>query len=273
MRLTKLFSFAAAIVLFTTSIILSQVDSSQFSPPNNNDSINVQVYHSNNAQVLQIDSSKIKYTKNNIEDTLSAVPTLTEITNLFNLANEGKRDPAIVANEISVKGDNAIPALQMFLFSQSRQKEDTVKSEHSISRKLYAINTLNIIGSVKAEEIIIEAAENFPDKEIRGLALKTLSTSYYIKAINDSTQPNPEILHALFQKVDDTTYVKYCDDQIKEIAREGIKNWTGIKYGKLSNSAINNNKIISMKSYNEKWWQSNSSNIVWNQDAKRFERK
>ena len=102
MRLLKLFSLAAAFIIFPTSIIFSQTDSSNVSLP--------------------IDSSGVKAVVQSV-DSLSSTPTVSEVNNLFLLAAKGQRDPFRIVSLVASKGDNAIPALEEFLF----QPVDTTK--------------------------------------------------------------------------------------------------------------------------------------------------
>jgi hypothetical protein len=59
-----------------------------------------------------------------------------------------------------------------------------------------------------------------------------------------------------------------------EIARTGIKNWTGKDYGNIlpDSLRIKEEKKLGMtiKEYREEMWQKNMDNIYWNKSDNRF---
>ncbi len=261
MRLLKLFTLAAAFILFPISIIFSQTDSSKVTLP--------------------IDSSGVKADVQSV-DSLSSTPTVSEINNLFLLATKGQRDPFRIVSLVASKGDNAIPALEEFLF----QPVDTTKDSTAITKihpnKQYAIYTLDAIASQNAEELLKTVVLTHPDIDVKGLALKTLAYNVYyrIKNNNSSSQsllPDKDLIHVLLQNADDTNYVNSCNETIGKISREGINNWTGEDYGDLpknqENVKIAGNQEINIMQYREQWWQNNNSKINWNKNTNKFEEK
>lgn len=264
MRVTNLFSIAAALVLLTTTIIFSQSDTSDTSLP--------------------VDSSGIKAAVQSM-DVLSSTPTVNEISNLYLLATKGERDPFRIVSLVASKGDNAIPALDGFLFQTNPSTQNATPGIIQVlPNKQYALYALDAIGTLKAEQLLMKVAQSNLDNDIRGLALKTLSYNIYFRTKNDETsknssglKPDKELLHVLLQNADDTTYAPNLNETIGKIAREGINNWTGEDYGDLPKTPVKikafNNQEMNIKDYREQWWKNNNSKISWNKNTDHFEMK
>lgn len=262
----KLFNTFFTIILFLTqtNFIIAQTDSSNFQVIDELD--NSKIETSNFA--LEIDSSKINEPEY-ITDKVSQIPSLEEVNNLFFLAEQGERDPAIVTNEISQRMDNAIPSLKQFFLKTTEEMHNTSNKKKMYAKGKYGVYVLGAIGTQKARELMSDIALTHPDKEVRGLAVNILARNFYSKVESDSLEPDKELLHVLLKSADDTTYVKVCENRIGDIAREGIKNWTGEDYGN-AHKKNNRNPGTNFNSYNEQWWQNNSIKVKWNRSAKRF---
>lgn len=206
---------------------------------------------------------------------ISDIPTSEELNSEFLLATKGKHDPYEVMSKVVSKKDNAIEALDNFLFSQSQLQKpgDTVKIDEP--NKQYAIYSLMGIASPKAIQVLYKAAVTHPDKEVKALALRMFAWNMYYKAQNDQNEPDKKILHLLINNADDTTYCSSIRKRIGEISREGIKNWTGEDYGELplEHEMVkldDKTPAISIESYREDWWQKNNLKISWNRDTQHF---
>jgi hypothetical protein len=220
------------------------------------------------------DSTKVQ------KDTISENPTINEINNLFQLATNGRRDPFRIIALVSSRKDNSVPGLNAFLFTDNMKiKDSTVKIT---ANKQYAVYALDAIGSAAAEELLINAAGSHPDINIRGLALNTVACNFYYRLKNNnmsagsnSLTPDKEIVHIMLENADDPTPVPCRNEALGKIAREGIKNWTGLDYGDLPNQKNLNvnsmNASLSMKAYREQWWQNNNSKLNWNSNTGHFE--
>jgi hypothetical protein len=254
-------------------LLYGQIDSLQFKNQANNDTVSIHL--NQNTADIPIDSSKIKNTEY-FKDPISAAPSVGEINSLFYLADQGKRDPFIVANEIAEKMDNAIPGLKTFLLKSIEEKNDSTKTKKLYSNGLYAVIVLDKIGTITAKNLLREIASTYSDKEVRGLAVKTLACNLYNQASSDSLEPDKEVLHVLLQNAEDTTYISYCGNKIGKLAKEGIRNWTGNDYDNLLNGNLTARKTkaaINNSKYNEQWWQNNSDRISWDVNLKQFKRK
>jgi len=252
------------ILLAQAGFILAQTDSSYFKATLVPDNDKIETGNI----AVEIDSGSIKYIECDM-DLISEIPSVGEINDLFFLAEQGKRDPFIVATEISARMDNAIPSLQAFLIKSAEQLSDTLNKKKMYADGKYAVYVLDAISSQKAKALLSEIALTHPDKEVRGLAIKALAWNSYNKVEGDSLEPDKELIHVLLKSADDTTYVKECDNRIGNIAREGIKNWTGEDYGNAPKKN-NENSRSNFTSYNEQWWQNNSIKVKWNRSTKRF---
>lgn len=229
---------------------------------------------------------------NDNEIVLSDEPTAKELAELFCRTAAGEIDPFESLRKVIDWGDKAVNGLAEFLYSESnclniavtdseytnwespseRKSQTTFIHGKKKPNKVYAILALDGIASNLAEQIIIDAALNHPEKNIRGYALKILAQNFYYRISETDKIPNKEILHILINNADDTSFVEGLG-RIGEIAREGIKNWTGQDYGELSENKVvdKTGNDINMQDYRELKWQEKSNVIVWNKERKQFE--
>lgn len=213
---------------------------------------------------------------NNEDIKISDKPTSAELNNEFLLAKNGKHDVYKVMSKVVSKKDNAVDALDNYLFSQSQLEKpgDTVNIDGLC--KQYAIYSLMGIASPKAILVLYKATVTHPDKEVKALALRMFAWNMYYKVQNDQSEPDKNILHLLLNYADDTTYCSSIRKRIGEISREGIKNWTGEDYGVLPKvhetvKLDETSPEISIEAYREQWWKKMYSKIAWNRKTNRFE--
>ncbi len=228
----------------------------------------------------QVDSTNIKYGDNSITDTLSTIPTIDEINRLFSLTTQGKRDPFKILSLVSSRKRHAVPALEEFLFPKIKQ--DT--SKNSKLNKAYGVLVLGIIATKAALKLLLRTALTYPDSVVRGTAVRTLAWNCYYRALNDSSKPDKEILHTLFNSADDTTYVPDLHNTIGGLARQGIENWSEMNFGDLPKEEDGKYKKIKVKSlrvgseiaiqqYREEWWQDNKDKLSWDKSNNKFKVK
>ena len=199
------------------------------------------------------------------EVTLSKNPTAGEIGNFFSRVSTGELDIFNVLPVVVAKKDKALPALETLLFSP----QDTIKKE-------YVLLVLDGISGKKAVDLIIRSAQYETDVEVRGKALSLLGKSQYAKAMEDSLAPNKEILHALYACASDTAMSLNASKRVGEIAREGIRNWTGRDLGTLpldGGTVKEGGKKPDMAAYHEKYWQKIAGKLKWDDGEKKFEVK
>jgi hypothetical protein len=259
-------------------IIFAQIDSSKYLYP---DSLASQtgggfnrVNIDSSPGYVSVDSSKLTPSQT-ITDILSEKPTVSEINNLFALVEKRERDPFIIATEIASKEDNAIPALEKLVFMQYESSKDGKAAK--VFRNQFAIYALDELGTPKAEKILMQVALSHPDKEVKALALKSLTWNYFNRAKCDSTTlPDKEVICVLLQNQGDTTFVNNCDDQISKIAADGIENWVGDNLRSQLKTEIkfkeNSGNDEKLKLQCDQWWQINNTKIEWNKLLKHFER-
>lgn len=227
----------------------------------------------NSIPIVLVDSSKLTHSQT-ITDILSEKPTISEINNLFALVEKRERDPFIIATEIASKGDNAIPALETLAFMQYESAKNGKTPK--VFRSQFAIYALDELGTPKAEKILMQVALSHPNKEVKALALKSLTWNYFNRAKCDSTTPDKEVIYILLQNQGDTTFVKNCDDQIAKIVADGIKNWLGDNLNSQLKTEIkfkeNSGNDEKLKLQCDQWWQLNNTKIGWDKQLKHFVR-
>ena len=251
------------LILYLAPLLPAQIDSAAYL--HYVDSLNT-ANNFNNAQAAPVDSSKLSLSQG-VRDSLSGSPTLSEIIKLFMLSSEGKRDPFVAASEIALKNDNAIPALKTFLFTPADQLIDSTRVSKLKSSKKFAVYALREIFTEKSIQLLTGIIETHPDKEVRGVAVSSIAWNFFNRVKYDSLQPDKEIIHALLQSAGDTAFSGICESKIQDIAKQGIKNWMGIDYNNLLNTAAGTS-LITSDIYT--WWQNNSNKIMWNNNTKEF---
>ncbi len=224
---------------------------------------------------------------------LLIIPTVDEMKDVFTQAAKGELDAASIFHKLAEKSDTVVAPLEEFLFTEYKDSDTSVtinKNPDSFQEnvsslvkevkpnKPLAVLALDAIGTSSSIKALLHAAVSHPDSEVKGTALKVLAWNSYYRAKNDRLKPDKEIVHVLINNVDDTTYVKSLGKTIGDIAREGIKNWTGEDYGNIpkDKKALNvkmDNVEISMKDYREAKWQEDVYKYVWSKNELRFVKK
>ncbi len=199
---------------------------------------------------------------------VSVTPTKQELKILFAEISTKGSDPFSVLSAVTERKDNALSALSSIL-------NDTLISQKS---KLYAVLSLEGINTSAAYTVLSKIAVTHPDKEIKGVSLRSLSSNYYGKVVNENLIPDKEVIHLLLSNCDDTTSVDFCNKRIGEIAREGINTWTGKDYGNLSLETktikVGKSKTeMTLQQYREWWWLMFKDKLLWNKEAMRYDVK
>jgi len=216
---------------------------------------------------------------------LSAKPSVKELTQLFTETTQGLHDPFAAVNLVAAKGNKAVPGLRDFLFNPPVLKTTGVTPEGTLDtvdapppNRVYAVMALELIGTSAAYQVLSDVAQSETDGEVRGEALKTLAMSFYYKAAEDSlSTPDVQVVHLLLRNTEDTTYVHGFAMRIGDIARKGLKNWTGIDYGDIPTDSVRTDEEkrlgMTIPQYREQWCQQNSGNLKWSKDTEHFEIK
>ena len=272
MKFTKMFFSAILILVLSIKLIHAEPNNTYFL---------MQPDSSNTG--AEVDSSGVIH-QTIVLDTISATPTESEIHNLFLAATRGEKDPFRIVALVASRKDAAIPALEQFLIQPPDTTKDTTYTGIKSPNKEYAIYALDAIATPKAEEFLLQIAKTNTDKDIKGLAIKTLSNNIYYRLKNaryagftSALIPDKEIVHLLLQNADDTSYVSCCSERTGDIAREGLKNWTGKNYGRIAPERVKE-KIykrlgLTLEQLHENWWQKNSANLIWDNTKEHFEIK
>lgn len=107
------------------------------------------------------------------------------------------------------------------------------------------IIALDAIGTKEATEVLFNVAAKHPEAEVRAAAIKSFAYSNYFRIAEGKNKPDKQVLGMLFENADDTTYVETEGKRIGEIAREGIKNWTGEDFGEMQIAETKDIKLLS----------------------------
>lgn len=204
---------------------------------------------------------------NSSQITLSKNPSAKEIGNLFYRVSTGELDIFTVLPVVTAKKEKAVHAIEELLSSH----QDTIRKE-------YLLMALDGISGKKAVELIIKTALTENDVEVRGSAVRILAMNQYGRAVEDTlgVKPDKEILHVLYACIDDTAMAANAGGRIGEIAREGIKNWTGKELGNLplkSRTKKDGTRTLSTSERHEKHWQKITPKLRWDSDEKHFKVK
>ena len=214
---------------------------------------------------------------------LSSNPSAQELTELFSETTAGKHDPFQVLPKVASLGNKVVPALQTFLFNTPVVKvavfDSTGRVIDSVNapppNRVYGVMALDLIGTPAAYQILADVAQSDTNTDVRGMALRSMAMGYYYKTLQDSLSPDKEVVHLMLRYMDDTTGVKECSLRVGDIARQGLKNWTGVNYGEIlpdSLRAKDENRFgMTMARYHERRWQQESGKMKWNKDKGHFE--
>lgn len=205
--------------------------------------------------------------------------TVKGLSEIFQKITSGEIECYDALTQLVQRGENIIDTLERFLFTEFIPEQDTIyfisDSLHSqnffirkepVPNKIYAVLVLDAILSNKAFNVLMRIADSNFEEEIKAEVIKSLAFNYYYKFKygNENLTPRKEVLRVLIEAIDDTTYNERMQMKIGHLARQGIKNWTGIDFGDLtlSNSRIN--------AYHNRWWQYNKDRLTWNSEKKLF---
>jgi hypothetical protein len=208
---------------------------------------------------------------------LSAVPTSKELSTLF-WATGSQLDSKIAIQMAAAKGDGAIPGLAQLLVGNSGLIGATSvsASDTLIPTKLYALSTLELIGSPAAISVILQSLASEKSPVIRAYGLNAVSKTYYKKVQAENLTPVQEIITALFQNVDDQTYIGDFQKSVGQIAYEGLMCWIGLDFGDpqfadARMQAGGAQGSFSPAVYRKLWWNQNAGKLAWNGATGHFE--
>jgi len=215
---------------------------------------------------------------------LSASPSAMELTKLFTETAQGLHDPFIAVNLVATKGNKAVPGLRGFLSNTPMLRNAVTMSDGTVDsvavplNRVYGVMALDLIGTPEAYKVLSEVAQNDTNPDVRGEALKFFAMSFYYKTTRDSlSSPDNQVVHLLLRSSDDTVHVGRFAMRIGDIARQGLKNWTGIDYGDVPPDSIKAREEqrlgMTIQQYREQWWQQNSGKMTWNKATGHFEIK
>lgn len=228
-----------------------------------------------------------------VNDTLwlSRVPTVFELTNIFASPGKGKLDPFLALQAVISTGDSAVSALDSLLFSDpiaeiittkigmgsgvGNAGAETVRRDTVRPNKLYAVMTLEAIGSKASYGVLVRLAQVHPNVDVRGIALRALATTFHESERLQKFVPDKELLHVLITNVDDTTAVPYLAKPFGQIAREGLISWLGQDFGEPQGKMRRLQTATgadrgSLADYRDQWWQANATKISWDSGNSRF---
>jgi len=215
---------------------------------------------------------------------LQKKPSVHEIANLFVRTEVGEIDPFELIGMLAAKKDTVVPVLAELLFSPGIKgkkdrpaKVDTLQIiDAAAPNGIYAILALQAIGTNSAYDIILKAAAGIHDKEVRGVALHSVGTSYYFKTCNENISPDKEIVHLFLRNLDDSEEVSFLQKDFAEVSKEGLKNWTG-KDGAtfqrnerpVAHGGVK--KSMTPRESRESWWSKFATKVKWNKANDKFE--
>jgi hypothetical protein len=218
-------------------------------------------------------------------NTLSTKPTVSQLNGLFFKMASGEADPFVIIPQIAAKGDNVLQALQSILFVKPQDLDESTYRKYSN----YAVVILESMGTTKACSLLVRIATEHPVVDARGRALNSLANVYYQYAQTQRILPDTSIIKLFVYSADDTTCVDFLQSRIGQIARDGLKNWTGEEWGSVqldeqrsdtSGGLIRSGtvpvkrqtKAQSMTAHRQ-WWQDNRGLLRWSAAKTRFEKK
>ncbi|MCE1188476.1 MAG: hypothetical protein LWX56_04980 [Ignavibacteria bacterium] len=108
--------------------------------------------------------------------------------------------------------------------------DDSSGQGNKLKKQVLTIMALDGIGTRHSLQVLLQAAIEHPEIEVRAHILKSLSLSHSRAPGKDSAYTDSRIVQVLAANLDDTTMAVSLGERIQDIAREGLKNWTGTDY-------------------------------------------
>jgi hypothetical protein len=200
---------------------------------------------------------------------LSPKPGSRELVRVLLPAARGKSDPFVILPMVIDLADSAVPAIFSVLSQDSSFSGGELKrpTPGEVRRaRLLGILSLEAIGTQRAFNVLFGIASSSVDVELRAVALRALGTAYHTNGYLQSNVPDKELIHLLFQNVDDTTLVSVTQKTIAQTAREGLIAWMNVDPGDPRKAGSSPPPLRSR----EDWWQSAKGSIVWDAASKVF---
>jgi len=185
-----------------------------------------------------------------------------------------------VGQAIIAKGAPAVPLLgQILLADTLTPSKSTPIAANDTSHSHYItphvdlgvliVSCLEGIGSPTAYEVLKRAALVHADADTRGASLYALGGSAHDRASASADRPDIEILHVLLKCADDSALVASKERSIGSVAREGLRNWTGIELGERVSPTSTvpvkgRSDRMPIAAYRELWWNLAASKFSWN---------
>jgi hypothetical protein len=206
---------------------------------------------------------------------LSDNPTAREFAELFT-SDDLEAHEAI--ERAAKKGEKAISGLEGILFSESirSSRPGTIEGEMMNPNRILVALALEKIGSMKAFDVLIEAAMTHNNVEVRAVALNIINTSYNAKVKSEILKPKKVVVDALLRNSDDSTFIGYLQKPVCQIAQEGLMIWLGLDFGDpiFQDECVKagkDQKKTSATEYSRLWWKENGTKLNWNKESQHFE--
>ncbi|MGB2867413.1 MAG: hypothetical protein WBD36_03090 [Bacteroidota bacterium] len=205
---------------------------------------------------------------------LSASPTPQELADLF---TSGEISKSEVIERAVEKGGSAVEGLRELLFSQTLRGSQLEYPDSGglPPNRIFAVLTLEKIGTAAAFEVLTETAKSHSNPEIRGLSIQAISKTCYQHVRKGEFEPNKSVVEALIQNLDSPTFIAAAQRPIGQIAQEGLVRWLGLDFGDPEFSEARKTSggqtEMSAAEYARQWWERNADKVVWNGARKHLE--
>jgi hypothetical protein len=211
--------------------------------------------------------------------------TASDLRAALGLAAAGVADPSQLISALARHASQSVVMIRDLLYDESVYAGVAEGVFHSIpagSVRRFApvppqallVLALQACGSAEAYAYLFRAATNHPSAQVRGLSLYGLAHGFRDKAKIRVIQPDKALLYLFLSNGSDTTYIGFLEKSTAQVAREGLRYWTGKDGGwplpvrvRVVPAA---NRPSGIPEYWQFWWRTRSPRITWDAEKAVF---
>jgi hypothetical protein len=227
-----------------------------------------------------------------IFDRIIHLPPPKTLDELLYRTQRGEFDPVAVIGTTADRGGEVIDSLRMILREvpdaallqtvegpaagtgeiRTRREIDTFALQRMRIYALLALESMNPDSAGEAYTQLAGIAADHDDAELRGIALHALGTTLHDQMSAYTPPPSKELVYLFIRSMDDPLPVEFHFTTMHDIARRGLKNWTGIDPGEPLDHPANeeDREQFTSSQYWEKWWEENNEKLEWKPNERVF---
>lgn len=211
----------------------------------------------------------------------SEKPTVGEVVRALQFSGRNEFEPTRIVHELAAFGAAILPVAEEILLPDTLWAIELPTDSagfverRPLENRVLLIYALDAIGIAESYRTIQALGASHKEVEIRGASLNALSNSALHRVQRGDISPDKESLHQLVLNMDDSTFVPSLKLKVAQLAREGVRQWTGKDFGLPSDSAKTvavgkEKQIMTLSEYRQYWWSLTEPKLVWSAAEGKF---